>query len=653
MLSDLKKLKARVLYVDDEQENLDSFRSLFRRDYEVYLALSAAEALEVLKQKKIHVLVTDQRMPEMTGAELLEQAALEHPDVLRFMLTGYSDINPLVDAINKGKVEGYFSKPLDPDALKSRIERGLSAFFLKIQNQSLLEELQKNEGLLSAVYENIPDMIYVKDAEDLSYLHLNLAGEKLLGFSRRELIGKNDHDIFPEETADFFKKHDREALAREGVLEITEEIIQTNQKGERILFTKKIPIRDESGYPQYLLGISEDITDKVDLEKQRKSLENQLRQAQKMEAIGTLASGIAHDFNNILSPILGFTELVMMTMEKDCRNYQNLEAVLSAGGRARELVQQILTFSRQSEQELRPVHLEAIIKECVVLLRSSFPATITIHQNIDPNLGAVMADPSQLHQVVMNLCTNAYHAMKDQGGELEINLAQVDLSPLDLSQYPDTESGSYLKLSIRDTGQGILPGVIDRIFEPYFTTRKKGEGTGLGLSVVHGIIKSYKGNISVYSEPGQGTVFNIILPVAVPAETLSLDERTAPMTGGNEHILLVDDEKALVSLATQMLENLGYRVTSFVSSIEALNFFKEQSNDFDLAISDLTMPNITGLQLARELRQIKPEMNVLICTGFSEKTSAERADTLGIKGFVMKPIVMRDLAAAVRRALDD
>lgn len=643
--------KPRILYVDDEPDNLQSFRALFRRDFDIHLADSALKALQILHRETIDVLVSDQRMPGMTGVELLERVAEEFPEVLRFMLTGYSDYDPLVDAINHGRIQGYFAKPLNPGEIKHRIEKGLENVYLKARNEQLLEELKQSQDFLHAIIENIPDMICVKDAINLRFVDFNRGGEELLGCSRQELLGKSDYDLFSKEEADLSSMRDRQVLASRQVMEIPEETITTRHKGQRILSTKKIPILDETGQPRYLLGVSEDITEKITLRQKEQGLEAQLRQLHKMEAIGTLAGGIAHDFNNILAPIFGYTEMAMMKLDKTSRSYENLGAVLTAAQRAKDLVKQILTFSRKSELELKPVLLQPVIQETVKFLRSSLPSTIEIRQHIDERCGAIMADSTQLQQVLMNLCTNAYHAMRDRGGILNLALCQVVLMPADLARLPGIEPGPYLRLDIGDTGMGMSEEVMERIFEPYFTTKEKGDGTGLGLSVVHGIVTSYGGYIKIYSEIGKGTVFSTFLPMARVEPLRDKDDLSPPVSTGRERILLVDDEQQIVAMMQQMLEHLGYSVTAFTDSTEALAHFQEHPAEFDLIISDLTMPRITGRELAGKLREVREDAKILLCSGLSERISQEKAETLGIKGVLMKPITMWDLAVVVRRII--
>jgi PAS domain S-box-containing protein len=381
-----------------------------------------------------------------------------------------------------------------------------------------------------------------------------------------------------------------------------------------------------------------------------KKMEAQLQQAQKMEAIGTLAGGIAHDFNNILFPMFGYLEMMLEDIPENNPLHGHLAEVFNGAKRARDLVQQILTFSRQKDHELKPLKVHPVIKEALKLIKSSLPSTIEISQNIK-TCGLVIADPTRIHQIVMNLCTNAYHAMEERGGELIVNLKEVELATEDLKD-PSMVSGPHVCLTIADTGPGMEQSVIDRIFDPYFTTKEEGKGTGLGLAVVHGIVKSHGGHISVYSKPGKGTEFKVYLPVIKEQKETSKVETDTPIQKGDERILLVDDQDIIVQIEKQMLERLGYRVTARTSSIDALEAFRMDPDKFDLVITDLTMPNMTGDKLAMELIKIRSEIPVILCTGFSEMMSKEKAESLGIKGFLMKPVVLKDLSGMIRKVLD-
>ncbi|BBO74749.1 hypothetical protein DSCW_21660 [Desulfosarcina widdelii] len=390
--------------------------------------------------------------------------------------------------------------------------------------------------------------------------------------------------------------------------------------------------------------IYEDISDKI-------KLEDQLRQAQKMESIGTLADGIAHDFNNILTPLLGYAELLKVDLPEGSPLQQYVDEILRATLRSKDLVKQILTFSRQSAHEVMPVRLQKILKEALNLCRSTIPSNIEIDWNVRDDCGLAMADAIQIHQIAMNLITNAYHAVEPAGGKISVELKEVGIEGGDAISSL-LKPGRYALLSVSDTGCGIDPEIMDKIFEPYFTTKEKGKGTGLGLSLVYGIIREHNGDIKVYSEFGKGTTFNVYLPLIEEAvETFKPNPVEMDMKG-NERILLVDDEDAIVRLEKKQLERLGYHVASFIASPDALEAFRSAPEAFDLVISDMTMPYMTGDQLAKELIEIRPDIPVIICTGFSERINRKKAAAIGIKGFLMKPVVNSKIAEMVRNVLD-
>jgi CheY-like chemotaxis protein len=388
-------------------------------------------------------------------------------------------------------------------------------------------------------------------------------------------------------------------------------------------------------------------------EEEKSKLQSQLIHGQKMEAMGVLAGGIAHDFNNVLSAIFGSLDLALTDIPKDSQAGINLQGALKAGHRAKELVNQIITFSRQGDQIRQPVRSDLFIAETLKLIRASLPTTIEIRQNIQTDIGRVYSSPDQIKQILMGLCTNAGQAMQEKGGILEVNLTEEQLDSDFTDQYPDIRPGIYQRLSVRDTGDGMTPHEIEHIFEPYYTTREKGKGSGLGLAVIHGIVSSHGGLITVQSEPGKGSTFDIYLPI-IQEEDLSseTDDRT-PAPTGNERILFIDDEQVLVDLGKRILEGLGYEVRIETSSEDALEVFKKQPEGFDLIITDMTMPHMTGDKLASELKKIRPDIPIVLCTGYSVLISEERAKQMGIREFLMKPLVMRDLAHTVRKVLDD
>ncbi len=386
-------------------------------------------------------------------------------------------------------------------------------------------------------------------------------------------------------------------------------------------------------------------------ERDRKNLEERLQQAQKMEAIGTLAGGIAHDFNNILGAILGYTEMAKDDSPQGSTIAKDLDKVLEAGIRAKGLVQQILAFSRQADTERIPLQPASLVKEVIKMLRPSLPTTIEIIQDIDPETSLIFADQTQIHQILMNLCTNAFHAMEKTGGRLDISLKETTLSSEDLVHEPGVEAGTFVKLSICDSGPGIAPEIKNKIFDPYFTTKETGKGTGMGLSLVHGIVKGYGGFISLYSELGEGTAFHVFLPV-IKKEVLPEKETVAQIPIGKERVLFIDDEEILAEMGKDMLERLGYDVTVRNSSLAALETFQNQPDQFDVIITDQTMPGMTGADLARRMMQIRPDIPIILCTGYSTLISEEKAKSMGIREFALKPLAKRDLAQLLRKVLD-
>ena len=409
--------------------------------------------------------------------------------------------------------------------------------------------------------------------------------------------------------------------------------------------------KSEDGSVTRMFGTAQDITDRKKAEEDHNKLQSQLQQAQKMEAIGALAGGIAHDFNNVLYAVMGYTELTMDLVPEGSKAQINLQRVMKAAGRAKEMVQQILAFSRQSKKEKKPISVQSVLKEAGNLLRTSIPSTIEIRQDIDTECDAVMADPTQIHQIIMNLATNAYHAMQETGGVLGLTLMQDEIGSDDSGVSPDLKPGAYLKLTVEDTGHGIDRDVMGKIFDPYFTTKAVGKGTGMGLSVVYGIVKEHGGDIRVYSEPGQGTAFHVYLPVIETdaAEPNAISVEPAPT--GTERILFVDDEEVVVDLAQQMLETLGYHVTTHTGSVAALEAFRGHPDEFDLVITDMTMPKMTGAELAPRLLEIRPDIPIILCTGFSDLIDEGRAGTIGIRAYLAKPILKNEMAKVIRKML--
>lgn len=516
----------------------------------------------------------------------------------------------------------------------------LREYIAKAERES--KRVEEQLVLLATAIEQAAEGITIT-GKDGTIQYVNPSFERISGYARDEIIGQNHHVLKSSKYNDVLYRVVWDALSRGEVW--TGYMINEKKDGMPYKVEASIsPIRDKAGTIINYVTIERDVTHEAELE-------TQLRQVQKMEAIGTLAGGIAHDFNNILAAIMGYTEMALYDVPEGATGRRNLEQVIKAGYRGKELVKQIITFSRRSEQERRPMRVSPIVKEALKLLRASLPTTIDIRQSIKTQSGMVLADPTQIHQVLMNLCSNASYAMREKGGVLEVSLADVDVDSDGAALYSGLNPGAYLKLTVSDTGHGMDRAIIERIFDPFFTTKRPGEGTGMGLAVVHGIVKSYGGVLVVDSELGKGSTFNVFFP-RVEGDFLPEIDSVAPLPKGKERILFVDDEEDLVAMVQQMLEPLGYGVVTKTNSLEALEVFKAQPDQFALVITDQTMPHMTGADLAKELMCIRPDIPIILCTGFSEIINADEAKALGIREFVMKPFTTSEITETMRRVLE-
>ena len=514
--------------------------------------------------------------------------------------------------------------------------------------------LQKMRGLLlqakddwEGSFNTIDDGITIQD-EHGNILKANKAAE--------ETFGTPVLDFLKLRCASFCGQTEDARTADHSVLKdggIVEEIYLAELG--RHMEIRSLPRFNENERRNGLVQVIRDITEKKNAAEEHQMMQRQLVQAQKMEAIGTLAGGITHDFNNILAAVMGYTELTLQELPPDSPLRDRLQQVLKAGLRAKALVGQILTFSRRSNQDIQPKSLEigVIVKEAVKFLRSMLPSTIQIRSNILSNDKAII-DPSQMHQIVMNLATNAKHAMQANGGVLTIELIDMDIKPHSDqgANDPPLQPGPYLKLTVKDTGHGMAPDVMKRLFEPYFTTKEKGIGTGLGMATAQGIIQNNHGAITVESEVDQGTVFHVYLPRTDEIPGRGEAQPASPLPAGTERILFVDDEPELVTIGQAMLQNLGYQVVTKNNGLEALQEFRKQPDQFDLVLTDMTMPQMTGEKMAQELIKIRSDMPIILCTGYSELINASKAKQLGIKAFVSKPLTLSQLARTVRDVLD-
>ena len=534
---------------------------------------------------------------------------------------------------------------------------------LKQSNEKLLNEINGRMQIESSLIESEERFRSISDSAQDAIIMMNHKGEitywnksaeNIFQYKRHEVLNKDLHALLvPEKYHDRFNKGFGKFLTtgKGNAIGKMLELWAIRKDGQKFPVELSLSSVKIKGLWN-AIGIIRDISAKKKEEKDKKKLESQLVQAQKMQAIGVLAGGIAHDFNNILFPVLGNTEMLIMEAPEDSPFKDRLKEIYTAALRAKDLVKQILTFSRQESQELMLMKMQPIIKEALKLIRATIPSTIEIKQDISADCGVIKADPTQIHQIVMNLTTNAFHAMEETGGEMKVNLKQIELGEMDIIT-PDMKPGIYACLIVADTGTGMDNELTKKIFDPFFTTKEKGKSTGMGLSVVHGIVKGLGGIVRVYSEPGIGSEFKVYLPAGKNSSEEDIQQTKEPIQGGTEQILIVDDEKPIITMEKEMLEHLGYKITAYTSSLEAFEAFRANPDKFDLIITDMAMPFMPGDKLAAELIKIRPDIPILLCTGFSKTMSEEKAASLGIKGFLIKPIVMKDLAKKVRQVLDE
>jgi PAS domain S-box-containing protein len=517
------------------------------------------------------------------------------------------------------------------------------------EQKRVQDEINQRKQFLELVLNHLPDAIVTLDQER-RVVDWNPGAQKMFGYTPAEAIGRSLDELVSGGAA--LKEAERKtAQLLSGKAIEPFETMRHHKDGTplNVIAAGSSIMRDD-----VLTGIVvvyTDISKQRKMEEEHKEHEARIQQMQKMEAIGTLAGGIAHDFNNILSGVIGYTELSLAEIPQGSPLHRNLRQILAGGRRAADLVRQILTFSRQNERELRPLQIGPMLKEALKLLRSSLPATIQIAKYISPDVDNVMADPTQIHQIIMNLCTNAAQAMDADGGRLRVELVQEVLEAHDVATQPGIEPGPFARISVEDTGKGIAPEHIGKVFNPYFTTKKTGEGTGLGLAMVHGIVQSCRGFINVDSTPGQGSRFDVFIPT-IEAEQFFEVAEEIDLPTGHEHILVVDDEEMLVDVINEMLTCMGYQVTTSNGSNEALVKFTAAPADFDLVLTDMTMPGLTGVQLSKRLREIRPDIPIVLCTGYSHQLINRHPDELGLKAIVMKPIQTGDLARTIRMVLD-
>jgi len=536
------------------------------------------------------------------------------------------------------------STPIDSNDLSM----GVTFTALDITRRKQVEkDLRESEAQYRSLFKNNHSVMLLIDPETANIVDANPAAVTFYGWSYEELTRKKITDI--------------NRLTKEQVFDVMEKVKMEQQKHLYFrYFLDSGEIRDVEVYSgpimvhgrELLYSIVHDITARKKAEEEKAALESQLFHAQKMETVGTLSGGIAHDFNNLLGIILGNAELAMDDLPEWHPAKSNFNEIRTASLRARDVVKQLLSFSRKSDPKQRPAKLVQIVEDALKFLRSSTPTSIEIHQHIlNDTDDTILADSTQINQVLINLFTNATHAMEDTGGVITIGIENIDLDQISATVYPDLPPGSYVKLTVSDTGTGIDHEIKDRIFDPYFTTKEVGKGTGIGLSVVHGIVKSHNGAISVDSKSGEGTTFSILFPMA-EEEAVTETEPADKFPTGNEKILIVDDEESMVNIGRGRLERLGYQVEVRTNPIDALELFRADPEEFDLVITDMTMPHITGDKLVKDILKIRPDIPTILCTGFSERIDEEKAKEIGIRGYIEKPFDQGTLSRIVRTVLD-
>ncbi|MCK5403741.1 MAG: PAS domain S-box protein [Desulfobulbaceae bacterium] len=517
---------------------------------------------------------------------------------------------------------------------------------LKTVNAELLAEIhergriERRSRRLTTAIEQAVDSISITDI-DGTIQYVNPAFENIYGSDTESLVGTNLFSLIFLKNKEMISRI-RLSLAQEDSWNGRTDM----KKGEGSIHIVDLTIslvRDSFGNPTNYVSVIHDVTHEV-------RLGRQLRQSRKMEAIGTLAGGIAHEFNNILAAVSGFTALASHSLDKEHPAAAHIEKILEGHNRAKNLIKKILAFSRQIEQERKPISIRPVIKEALDLIEASAPSSITIQTDISPDTGKILADPSLLQQLIMNLCSNACNAMKGTGGILKVGLSEVHLDSTSLEQHPDITPGTFLKISVSDTGHGMEKDIVERIFDPFFTTQDVSEKTGMGLAVAHGIIENLGGIITVQSEPEKGTLFNVYFPQIASAGKEE-DVVTIPPSG-NERILFIDDEKEKLSAGRRLLEFLGYEVTTADGGIDAMEIFQADPEKFDLVITDHNIPVMTGLAMTKKLFDKRPDLPVILCTEVTDNILEEEWKTAGIRKNIIKPLAVGELANTIREVLD-
>ena len=650
-----------ILIVDDSHDSLELLnRILEERGYRVRMATNGRLALKSVAAKLPDLILMDVKMPEMDGYEVCRRLKADQhsQNVPVIFISVFGETTKKIEGFIAGGVD-FITKPFDREEVFARVEIHLSLHELTERLEQQVD--QRTQQLQQEIAERIFAEEKLRESEEKYRTMMEAFVEPLcicshdfiIEYMNPAMIRRIGRDATWERCYNALHGLDSKCdwcvfdKAMKGDKVETTIRSPLDDRQYRIL---NMPIENKDGTISKM-SIYRDITDYLAAVSEKEKTKAQLLQAQKMESIGNLAGGIAHDFNNILSSVIGFTELALDDVQKGTPPEDCLQEIYSASKRARDLVKQILAFARQSDEKTGPIQPSKIMKEVLNFIRSTIPTTIEIQQAIESD-SLIMGNPTQVHQMMMNLLTNAAFAMEENGGVLTVSLKDTVIEKRFGERDIGLKDGHYVALSVSDTGTGIPPEIIDSIFDPYFTTKGPGQGTGMGLAMVHGIVESYSGKITVKSTYDKGTTIIIYLPITQKRKTQRSYENKQLPTGA-ERILFVDDEAPIAKMGARNLAGLGYSVTSRTSSLEALELFRAKPNKIDLVITDMTMPNMTGDKLAVELLKIRPDIPIILCTGYSKKISDETASEIGIKAIAYKPIVKADLAKMVRKVLDE
>jgi PAS domain S-box-containing protein len=634
----------RILIVDDDPNILNSISTLLiDEDFVVSTVENGEKAVELLKNGNFDLVLTDLVMGKVDGIDVLKVAKEQNSDTRVIILTGFREMNSAIDSLRL-KADDFLLKPCESDELLLRMSNCLNQLDLIRKNRKIELELKKSEERYRNLVECTHDLIWSMDLYG-NYSFSNKAVIKFLGYEPEEIVNnKIFSKIHPDEMKqiiEMYKKSIKEKCGWKNVV-----IRWFHKDGSiRLLESTATPVFDSDDQLRGFNGIDRDVT-------MKKRMEDEMLNTKKLESIGILTKGIAHNFNNILAIILGNTELSLDIVPKWNPVYDNLQIMKNASWRASDLVKQLTTFSRYNDQKLENVNIGEFINESNGLLRSKIPGTIEIRYDIQTTDETILSDPVLLNQILMNLCLNSSDAIENTVGLIEISAKKVFIDNNAANDHIELKRGNYIQLVVKDSGTGIDPSIIDQIFDPFFTTKDIGNGFGMGLAVVHGIVKYHKGAIRVDSKPGKGAAFTIYFP-GIQTVTKEKSDESDTLLMGNEKILFVDDEEAVVSTMKKALERLGYNVKTTTNPKDAMNMIRSKPDMFDLIISDMIMPQMTGVMLFEEVRKIRKDIPFIICTGHSELINEYKAKAMGISHYIMKPFSIKKFAESIRNVFTD